>query len=101
MNLFQRNGQLVRVSFSLPVLSSGLSSCICLAKEEQKIAFRFLPSWTLFEPRCTDQQLLVTSYRQSLAGVLMYSSVTLALRLRTFVYYSKIFKVFIFTEGFT
>ena len=29
MNLFQRNGQLVRVPFSLPVLSSGLSSGIC------------------------------------------------------------------------
>ena len=29
MNLFQRNGQLVRVPFALPVLSSGLSSGIC------------------------------------------------------------------------
>ena len=29
MNLFQTNGQLVRVPFSLLVLSSGLSSCIC------------------------------------------------------------------------
>ena len=42
---------------------------------------RFPPSWTLFEPRCIDQQLPVTSYRQSLAGVLMY--------FRTFVYYLK------------
>ena len=96
MNLFQRNGQLVRVPFSLPVLSSGLSSCICLAKEEQKIAFRFRPSWVLFEPRCIDQKLLVMSYRQSLVGVLMYFSVAFVLRLGTFVYYSKIFKVFTF-----
>ena len=54
--------------------------------------FRFPPSWTLFEPRCINQQLPVTSYRQSLAGVLMFSP------LRTFVYHFKILKVLILKQ---
>lgn len=45
-----------------------------LPKEEQKIEFRFPPSWTLFERRCLDQQFLVTSYCQSLAGLSFFCS---------------------------